>query len=62
MFGFGRGTRCIVVVEVLYYKLEGRRFDSRWDHWLFFPVYLILPAALSRKVYLASNINVYKKK
>jgi hypothetical protein len=24
-----------VVVEALRYKLEGRRFDSRWCHWIF---------------------------
>jgi hypothetical protein len=33
-----------VVVEALRYKPEGRGFDSRWCHWVFFID--ILPAAL----------------
>jgi hypothetical protein len=32
-----------VVVETLRYKLEGRGFDSRWCHWIFF-IDIILPA------------------
>jgi hypothetical protein len=34
------------MVEVLCYKPEGRRFISQWGHWIFFLIYLILPAAL----------------
>jgi hypothetical protein len=34
-----------VVVEALRYKPEGRGFDSRWCHWIFF-IDKILPAAL----------------
>ena len=33
------------LVEALRYKLEGRGFDSRWCHWIFF-IDIILPAAL----------------
>jgi hypothetical protein len=32
-------------VKALCYKPEGRRFESRWRHWIF-SIYLILPAAL----------------
>jgi hypothetical protein len=33
------------LVEALCYKPKGRRFHSRWGHWIF-SIYLILPAAL----------------
>ena len=33
------------LVEALRYKPEGRGFDSRWCHWIFF-IDIILPAAL----------------
>ena len=33
------------LVEALHYKPEGRGFDSRWCHWIFF-IDIILPAAL----------------
>ena len=33
------------LVETLRYKPEGRGFDSRWCHWIFF-IDIILPAAL----------------
>jgi hypothetical protein len=32
------------LVEALWYKPEGREFDSRWGHWILFSIYLILPA------------------
>jgi len=32
-------------VKALRYKPEGRGFDSRWCHWIFF-IDIILPAAL----------------
>jgi hypothetical protein len=34
------------LVEVLCYKPEVHRFISQWDHWIFFSIYLILPATL----------------
>jgi len=34
------------LVVALRYKPEGRGFDSRWCHWIFFFVDIILPAAL----------------
>jgi hypothetical protein len=33
-------------LEALCYKPECRGFDSRWDDWFFFSIYLILPAAV----------------
>jgi len=33
------------LVEAMRYKPEGRGFDSRWCHWIFF-IDIILPAAL----------------
>jgi hypothetical protein len=33
------------VVEALHYKPEGRGFDFRWYHWIFF-IDIILPVAL----------------
>jgi hypothetical protein len=39
------GARGSAVVEALRYKLEGRGFDFRWSHWIFF-IDTILPAAL----------------
>jgi hypothetical protein len=54
------GARGRVVVEVLCYKSEGRRIETlRYN--LIFPIYLILPAALGLKVYLASNRNEYQE-
>jgi hypothetical protein len=49
-----------VVVEALCYEQEGRRFDSRKSNF-FFPIYLILPAALGPEVHSASNRNEYQK-
>jgi hypothetical protein len=31
-----RGHAVAQLVEALRYKPEGRRFDSRWCHWIFF--------------------------
>jgi len=31
---FSRGNRGSTVVKVLYYKSEGRWFDSSWCHWI----------------------------
>jgi hypothetical protein len=53
-------THCSVVIEERCYKLEGRRFNSLWGHWIF-SFYLILPAALGAGVYSASNRNEYRK-
>jgi hypothetical protein len=39
------GARGGVVVEALRYNPEGRGFDSRWCHWIFF-IDIILRAAL----------------
>ena len=30
-----RGHLVVQLVEALHYKPEGRRFDSRWCHWIF---------------------------
>jgi hypothetical protein len=40
----GREVTCLV--ETLCYMPEGRGFDSRLYNWIFFTIYLILPAAL----------------
>jgi hypothetical protein len=48
------------VVEALYYKPEGCRFETQWGE-LIFSIYLILPAALGPGVYSASNRNEYQK-
>ena len=32
------------LVEALRYKSEGRGFDSRWCHWIFIYIYIILLA------------------
>jgi hypothetical protein len=40
-----KGARGGAVVEALRYKPEGRGFDSRWGHWIFF-IDIILPVAL----------------
>jgi hypothetical protein len=34
------------LIEALCYKPVGRGFDSRWGHYIFFSIDLILPAAL----------------
>jgi hypothetical protein len=42
-----RGHTVAYLVEGLGYKLEGRWTESRWDgFFFFFPIYLLLPAAL----------------
>jgi hypothetical protein len=52
------GTRGSVAIKALYYKPEGRGFDSRWGEFLNL---LILPVALGPGVYSASNRNEYQK-
>jgi hypothetical protein len=43
-------------------KPEGRGFETQWREWIcFFPIYLILSAALGHGVYSASNKNEYQK-
>jgi hypothetical protein len=54
------GTRGSVVVKALYYKPEGRGFETRYGEW-FLSIYLILPVALGPGVYSASNRNEYQK-
>jgi hypothetical protein len=46
--------------EKIQHKPEGHGFNSRWGH-CFSSIHLILPVALRREVYLASNRNEYKK-
>jgi hypothetical protein len=53
-------VRATVVVKALRYKPEDRGFETRWRE-LIFSIYLILPAALGRGVYSASNRNEYQK-
>jgi hypothetical protein len=53
-------AHCCVVVKALYYKPEGRGFETRWGE-LIFSIYLILPAALGTGVYSASNRKDYHK-
>jgi hypothetical protein len=53
-FLFNNGN---VMIKALCYKPEGHEFDSRWID--FFLIYLILPAALGRGIYSASNINEF---
>jgi hypothetical protein len=49
------------MVEALCYKLGGRT-GLRPDEVIEFSIYLILPAALSPGVHLASNRNEYQRK
>jgi hypothetical protein len=51
---------CIIVVKALYYKPEGHGFKTRRGEF-FFPICLILLAALSSGVHSASNRNQYQK-
>jgi hypothetical protein len=55
------GARGSVAVDAVYYKPEGRRFETRWRHWIFFSFYLIFPAALWPCSYSASNRNEYQR-
>jgi hypothetical protein len=48
------------VVKALYYKPEGRGFDTREEN-EFFSINLILPDALGPRVDSASNRNEYQK-
>jgi hypothetical protein len=50
-----------VVVEAVYYKLEGRWLSPDEASYFFFTIYLILPAALSAGVWSTSNRNEYQK-
>jgi len=43
-YGSSLGHAVAQLVEALSYKPEGRDFDSRWCHWIFF-IEIILPAA-----------------
>jgi len=45
MYQLHEGHAVVQLVKALHYKLEGRRFDSRWCHWNFL-FDIILPAAL----------------
>jgi hypothetical protein len=49
-----------VVVKVLFYKPEGRGFETRWVERIF-SIYLILPATPGPGVYSASNRKAYQK-
>jgi hypothetical protein len=53
------GTGGSIEVEALCYKLEGRGFETQRAE--FFPIYLLLPAALGPVVHSASNRNDYHK-
>jgi hypothetical protein len=53
-----RGKCGSIVIKALRYKPEGRGFENRCN---FFLIYLILLAALSHGIYLASNRNEYQK-
>jgi hypothetical protein len=48
------------LVEALFYKHEGHRFETQWGE-LIFSIYLILPAVLAHRVYSSSNRNEYQK-
>jgi hypothetical protein len=51
-----------VVVKAVCYKPKGHGFETRsGDFFFFFPIYLILLAALGSGVYSASNLNEYQK-
>jgi hypothetical protein len=53
----------IVVVEALFYKSEGRGFETGWGKWIFFFffIYPILPAAVGPEVCSDSNRHEYQK-
>jgi hypothetical protein len=55
-----KGQAVAQLVETLRYKPEGRGFDSRWCHWIFF-IDIILPAALCPGGDSASNRNEYQE-
>jgi hypothetical protein len=55
-----RGARGSVVVEALWYKPEGRGFESQWGDWIS-SIYVMFPAALGPGVYSTSNINEFQK-
>jgi hypothetical protein len=49
------------VIRALCFKPEGRGFKTRWGEWVFFKIYLILPAALGPGFHSASNRSEYQK-
>jgi hypothetical protein len=51
------GARGSVVAEALCYKPEVRGFETRWSELFFFPIYLILSAAVGPEVYSGSKKN-----
>jgi hypothetical protein len=53
------GTSSSVVAKALYYRPEGRGFETRSLN--FFLIHLILPAALGPGDYSGSNRNEYQK-
>jgi hypothetical protein len=52
-----KGYAVAKLVEAMCCKPEGRGFGSRWGHWIFFSVYLILPAS-NRNEYQESSWGV----
>jgi hypothetical protein len=54
---YGVRARGSIVVKALRYKPEGRGSESRWGHWIFFSIYLNVPALLRPEVDSASNRN-----
>jgi hypothetical protein len=49
-----------VVVKALYYKQDGREFETRRGEWMF-SIYWILPVSLCPGIHSASNRNEYQK-
>jgi hypothetical protein len=49
------------MIKELYYKPEGRGFETRWGE-CFFAMYLILPAALGPGIYSAPRNEDQKQK
>jgi hypothetical protein len=41
-------ARCSIVIESLWFKPEGRGFETRWGYWIYLSIYLTPPAALWR--------------
>jgi hypothetical protein len=51
----------LLMVKAIYYKLEGRGFETRWGERIF-SIYLIFSAVLDPGVYSVCNKNEYQKK
>jgi len=49
------------LVEALRYKSEGRGFDSRWCHWIFFHRHHPSVRTMALGVDLSSNRNEYQE-